>query len=69
MKLARPMTQVAFSLPPEVLERVDALRARERRARPGLLLSRGDVLRELVLDALDRREGRARDTPPAEGAP
>jgi hypothetical protein len=42
---------------PEILERLDRLRDRERQARPGLLLSRADIVRELLLAALAKKDG------------
>lgn len=48
--------QFALRLPAEVIARLDALGARLRSQRPGLRLSRADVTRMLILDALGRME-------------
>ena len=40
----------------ELLDRLDRLRDRERRARPGVVLSRADIARTILWDALQRDE-------------
>jgi hypothetical protein len=50
------MRSILLALPIDVLERVEKLRERLRRERPGFLLSRADVLRNLILESLTRAE-------------
>lgn len=49
--------QTAIRLPSELLERVDRLAAQWQAERPGQRVARSDVLRVLLLQALDTAEG------------
>lgn len=53
MKQAAPTVQTAFRLPVELVERLDAYAEHMREKNPGLLLSRADVVRNLLYQALD----------------
>ena len=48
--------QTAIRLPAELLERIDRLAERWRAERPGMRMTRSDVLRVLVLEGLERAE-------------
>ena len=51
-----PTTQVAFRLPNDLLERVDAHAERLRRDVPGIDPTRADVVRVLLVRALEAVE-------------
>ena len=48
--------QVAFRLPEELLERIDAYADRLSKATPGLTITRADAARMLLTQALDAAE-------------
>lgn len=63
--MARPRVQagedtvsVAVRLPESVLKRLDRHVARMRALLPGFVPTRADAVRALILEALDRAEGR-----------
>ena len=53
-------TQVAFRLPDDLLERLDAHAERMREAQPGVNVTRTDVVRTLLTRALEDAESRAK---------
>jgi hypothetical protein len=67
VKTKTAMRQIILQLPRDVVARVEAARDRARKAAPGFLLSRADVLRSLLIDALDRAEAKAQGKPPSPG--
>ncbi len=52
------MVQVGFRFPETVLSRLDESLERERGEQPGRDLTRADLVRQFVLDGLDRSEAR-----------
>lgn len=55
---AKPMKVVPFRLPAELVKRLDRHAERMSKAQPGLLATRGDAVRVLLTEALDRSEAR-----------
>lgn len=49
-------SQIALRLPADLLARLDRLAEQWRAERPGMRMTRSDVLRVLVLQALERAE-------------
>jgi hypothetical protein len=59
MKAKTEMRQVLLQIPSDLLARVEAQRERARKAAPGYLLSRSDIIRSLIAAGLDRAEAKA----------
>jgi hypothetical protein len=55
--VARKKGKLIVDVAPELLEQLDRLRDQERKARPGYLLSRSDIVRELLITALAQKAG------------
>lgn len=53
-----PMRIVPFRLPSSLVTRLDRHAARLRKVHPGIEVTRADALRQLLIGALDREEGR-----------
>jgi metal-responsive CopG/Arc/MetJ family transcriptional regulator len=52
-------TPVMIRMPNELLERIDAHIKRMQEATPGVIVSRGDAIRSLMITTLDKAEKRA----------
>ncbi len=63
MKATGAMRKVLLNIEADVMERIETMHKAERAARPGFLISRADVLRELLRAGLEAR-ARGDERPP-----
>jgi predicted DNA-binding protein len=61
MRAKKPLAVTAFRLAAEMLKRLDRHARRMERRNPGLRLTRGDAVRELLTRGLDEAEAAERD--------
>jgi metal-responsive CopG/Arc/MetJ family transcriptional regulator len=59
---------IGLRIPTDLLERVDAELETMRQAHPGLRLTRSDIVRQLLLEALDQRSHVGGESAPSAAA-